>query len=157
MSLARPAWRLLPRNVLPTTSRNAYRTPFRLQSHPQHQLPQAPTLASFRTFSATTRRFQGNQGNQHVLDGLRNNRDISSSGASAAADVSQSDAKLLSDLAAASTPRPDVPSYQMVFTCKKCDERSAHTISKQGYHHGTVLVTCPECKSRHLMSDNLKV
>ncbi|KAI9673888.1 MAG: hypothetical protein M1817_002094 [Caeruleum heppii] len=30
-------------------------------------------------------------------------------------------------------------------------------MSKQGYHHGTVLITCPSCKNRHVMSDHLKI
>jgi mitochondrial protein import protein ZIM17 len=50
-----------------------------------------------------------------------------------------------------------MPSYAMVFTCKKCGERSAHRVSKQGYHNGTVLIQCPGCKARHLMADHLKI
>ena len=57
----------------------------------------------------------------------------------------------------AQTPREDVPSYEMRFTCKKCMTPQTHKISKQGYHHGTVLVTCPGCKNRHLVADHLKV
>ncbi|KAF2477686.1 zf-DNL-domain-containing protein [Lindgomyces ingoldianus] len=53
--------------------------------------------------------------------------------------------------------RDQVPAYEMTFTCKKCSTRSSHRVSKQGYHHGTVLITCPGCKSRHLMSDHLKI
>lgn len=53
-----------------------------------------------------------------------------------------------------SDPRPE---YQLSFTCKKCSDRSTHKISKQGYHHGTVLVQCPGCKNRHLISDHLKI
>ncbi|KAF2108289.1 DNL zinc finger-domain-containing protein [Lophiotrema nucula] len=53
--------------------------------------------------------------------------------------------------------KDQVPAYEMTFTCKKCDTRSSHRISKQGYHHGTVLITCPGCKNRHLMSDHLKI
>ena len=49
------------------------------------------------------------------------------------------------------------PSYQLTFTCKPCLERSTHDISKQGYHNGTVLITCPKCKNRHVISDHLKV
>lgn len=53
--------------------------------------------------------------------------------------------------------RMDKPSYQLTFTCKKCDTRSSHNISKQAYHNGTVLIQCPNCKSRHLIADHLKV
>ncbi|KAF2703133.1 zf-DNL-domain-containing protein [Pleomassaria siparia CBS 279.74] len=53
--------------------------------------------------------------------------------------------------------RDQVPAYEMTFTCNKCNTRSSHRVSKQGYHHGTVLITCPGCKNRHLMSDHLKV
>ncbi|CAK3909558.1 related to mitochondrial import Zim17 [Lecanosticta acicola] len=49
------------------------------------------------------------------------------------------------------------PAYQLWFTCKKCLERSGHTISKQAYHFGTCLIECPKCKGRHLISDNLKI
>nr|POE48124.1 uncharacterized protein c24h6.02c [Quercus suber] len=49
------------------------------------------------------------------------------------------------------------PAYQMTFTCKQCSTRSSHRITKQAYHHGTTLITCPGCKNRHLMSDHLKV
>lgn len=49
------------------------------------------------------------------------------------------------------------PAYQLWFTCKKCLERSGHTISKQAYHFGTCVINCPKCKSQHLISDNLKI
>lgn len=35
--------------------------------------------------------------------------------------------------------------------------RSSHRITKQGYHHGTVLIQCPSCKNRHVITDHLKV
>ncbi|KAI5958133.1 DNLZ [Candida margitis] len=41
------------------------------------------------------------------------------------------------------------------FTCNVCDNRSSHNMSKQAYEHGTVLIQCPECKSRHLIADHL--
>jgi protein import protein ZIM17 len=53
--------------------------------------------------------------------------------------------------------RDQVPAYDMTFTCKKCDTRSTHRVSKQGYFHGTVLITCPGCRNRHLIADHLKV
>lgn len=53
--------------------------------------------------------------------------------------------------------RETPPQYEMTFTCRKCLERSSHKISKQGYHKGTILITCPGCKNRHLISDHLKI
>ena len=53
--------------------------------------------------------------------------------------------------------KEDAPAYELTFTCKRCAERSTHRVSKQGFHHGTVLITCPGCKNRHLISDHLKV
>jgi hypothetical protein len=49
------------------------------------------------------------------------------------------------------------PSYQIHFTCRPCGFRSAHEISKHGYHSGSILVTCPECRNRHIICDHLKV
>jgi protein import protein ZIM17 len=49
------------------------------------------------------------------------------------------------------------PAYEMTFTCRKCLERSSHRITKQAYHFGTTLITCPGCKNRHLISDHLKI
>lgn len=49
------------------------------------------------------------------------------------------------------------PSYQLTFTCAKCQCCSTHLISKQAYHGGTVIVNCPDCKNKHLISDHLGV
>jgi protein import protein ZIM17 len=49
------------------------------------------------------------------------------------------------------------PEYEMTFTCKPCSTRSTHRVSKQGYHYGSVLITCPECRNRHVISDHLNV
>ncbi|KAH8727906.1 DNL zinc finger-domain-containing protein [Phaeosphaeriaceae sp. PMI808] len=53
--------------------------------------------------------------------------------------------------------REQVPSYELTFTCNVCKTRSSHRLSKQGYHHGTILISCPDCKNRHLISDHLKI
>jgi protein import protein ZIM17 len=50
-----------------------------------------------------------------------------------------------------------VPSYAITVTCRPCLHRSSHRISHQGYHRGTVLITCPSCKNRHVISDHLKI
>ena len=54
-------------------------------------------------------------------------------------------------------PAERPPSYELTFTCKPCKHRSTHTITKQGYHYGAVLITCPECKNRHVISDHLGI
>ncbi|KAF3910916.1 hypothetical protein ABW20_dc0109070 [Dactylellina cionopaga] len=51
----------------------------------------------------------------------------------------------------------DRPTYELTFTCKKCNERSSHKMSKQAYHKGTVLIQCPGCQVRHLIADHLKI
>ncbi|KXG51117.1 Zinc finger, DNL-type [Penicillium griseofulvum] len=53
--------------------------------------------------------------------------------------------------------RKDEQAYRITFTCKPCGHRSAHRMSKHGYHRGTVLIQCPSCDSRHVMSDHLGV
>ncbi|XXG95011.1 hypothetical protein Hte_001271 [Hypoxylon texense] len=49
------------------------------------------------------------------------------------------------------------PHYELTFTCVPCSGRSTHTISKQGYHKGSVLITCPSCRNRHIISDHLNI
>ncbi|AMD18605.1 HBL297Cp [Eremothecium sinecaudum] len=49
------------------------------------------------------------------------------------------------------------PQLMIAFTCKKCDTRSSHSMSKQAYTKGTVLIQCPGCKNRHLIADHLKI
>ncbi|KAF8536205.1 DNL zinc finger-domain-containing protein, partial [Trichophaea hybrida] len=49
------------------------------------------------------------------------------------------------------------PSYHLTFTCRPCQARSTHTVSKQAYHGGTILIQCPGCKNRHVITDHLKI
>ncbi|KAK4151498.1 DNL zinc finger-domain-containing protein [Chaetomidium leptoderma] len=49
------------------------------------------------------------------------------------------------------------PHYELTFTCRPCGERSRHRVSKQGYHHGSVLIACPGCSNRHVISDHLRI
>ncbi|KAL4945656.1 hypothetical protein BDV06DRAFT_184199 [Aspergillus oleicola] len=53
--------------------------------------------------------------------------------------------------------REQEPAYQLTFTCNPCGERSTHRVSKHGYHRGTVLIRCPGCDNRHVISDHLKI
>ncbi|KAI5281916.1 hypothetical protein KEM54_003043 [Ascosphaera aggregata] len=53
--------------------------------------------------------------------------------------------------------RAQEPAYMITFTCKPCGNRSSHRISHHGYHKGTVLIECPGCKNRHVISDHLKI
>ena len=63
-----------------------------------------------------------------------------------------------SSAADANTPRKQLePHYQLTFTCVPCAGRSTHIVSKQGYHKGSVLITCPSCRNRHVISDNLNI
>lgn len=49
------------------------------------------------------------------------------------------------------------PHYELTFTCRPCGHRSRHAVSKQGYHHGSVLIACPGCRNRHVISDHLRI
>ncbi|KAK3694355.1 DNL zinc finger-domain-containing protein [Podospora appendiculata] len=67
-----------------------------------------------------------------------------------------------SALASATTPTSksslsQQPHYELTFTCVPCGERSRHKMSKQGYHHGSVLIACPGCRNRHVISDHLRI
>ena len=63
-----------------------------------------------------------------------------------------------SSSSSSSSSSPASPAYyQLSFTCVPCDHRSHHNISRQGYHHGSVLITCPNCRNRHVISDHLNI
>ena len=57
-----------------------------------------------------------------------------------------------------SSPTTTHPAYEIYFTCKPCSHRSGpHRVTKQGFHKGTTLITCPSCKNRHVVSDHLRI
>jgi len=45
--------------------------------------------------------------------------------------------------------------FLLEFTCNVCDTRNSHSISRHAYGKGTVIATCPGCKTGHLIADNL--
>lgn len=51
--------------------------------------------------------------------------------------------------------RSEGDKYAMMYTCTVCDTRAAKMVSKQAYHHGTVLIRCPQCQNLHLIADHL--
>ncbi|CEL99010.1 unnamed protein product [Vitrella brassicaformis CCMP3155] len=53
------------------------------------------------------------------------------------------------------TAAGDASAYVIVFTCKKCDTRSAKRFAKKAYHEGIVVVRCDGCQSLHLVADHL--
>ncbi|CAK0807441.1 unnamed protein product, partial [Prorocentrum cordatum] len=43
--------------------------------------------------------------------------------------------------------------FRILFTCRICERRNENLISRVAYGHGIVIVTCPGCTNRHLISD----
>jgi len=48
----------------------------------------------------------------------------------------------------------NIEKFLMMYTCKICNGRNAHMVSKIAYTKGMVIATCRHCKSKHLIADN---
>ena len=45
--------------------------------------------------------------------------------------------------------------FQIQYTCKVCDTRNSHSVTRLAYRKGVVIAQCKGCYSRHLLADNL--
>jgi hypothetical protein len=44
---------------------------------------------------------------------------------------------------------------QLQYTCKVCETRNTHSMSRIAYHKGVVIATCKGCGTQHLIADHL--
>eukprot|EP00127_Corallochytrium_limacisporum_P006456 Clim_evm46s227 gene=Clim_evmTU46s227 len=47
------------------------------------------------------------------------------------------------------------PKIRIVFTCKVCNTRQGHEMSRHSYEKGVVIIQCDGCQNRHLIADHL--
>lgn len=50
---------------------------------------------------------------------------------------------------------PSARMLTLVFTCNKCETRSARQFSHHSYSQGVVIIQCPGCDKYHLIADHL--
>ncbi|TKA30468.1 hypothetical protein B0A50_02696 [Salinomyces thailandicus] len=136
------------RNVI-TPIRVPRRTARGLHGNPSSPAP--PTLRKHLCRPSTVLR-----ANQHYKQQLRHESSEPPRSTPAPRPLTDSE-PTQADPEEAAARKAQEPAYEMTFTCRKCVERSSHRVTKQAYHFGTTLITCPGCKSRHLISDHLKI
>jgi hypothetical protein len=44
--------------------------------------------------------------------------------------------------------------FQLQYTCKVCDTRNTHSVTRMAYRNGVVIAVCRGCNSKHLIADN---
>lgn len=44
--------------------------------------------------------------------------------------------------------------FQLQYTCKICETRNKHSVTRMAYRSGVVIVVCKGCSSKHLIADN---
>lgn len=118
----------------------------------QLQRPVVPTVALSQRLSQQTRL-------KHTIPRPRSAepQSLPSSSSSSSSSDQQQQAAAAAEQQQAKRDISQVPHYELTFTCIPCDHRSKHKVSKQGYHHGSVLISCPNCRNRHVISDHLKI
>ena len=74
--------------------------------------------------------------------------------------LSRNESSLSSTITSRSTPLLEQmePKLSLTFTCtvSDCGERSTHQFTKRAYQKGVVLVQCPGCKNRYVLSQKKK-
>lgn len=45
--------------------------------------------------------------------------------------------------------------FELQYTCKVCETRNSHRVSRMAYRNGVVITVCKGCMSKHLIADNL--
>lgn len=64
--------------------------------------------------------------------------------------ISQNNRIIVSDKASLVSKK-----FKIQYTCKVCDTRNSHSVSRLAYRKGLVVAMCKGCESRHLIADNL--
>jgi transcription elongation factor Elf1 len=44
--------------------------------------------------------------------------------------------------------------FQLQYTCKICETRNKHSVTRMAYRNGVVIAVCKKCSSKHLIADN---
>jgi transcription elongation factor Elf1 len=44
--------------------------------------------------------------------------------------------------------------FQLQYTCKICETRNKHSVTRMAYRNGVVIAVCKGCSSKHLIADN---